>query len=81
MGAETAVCMRRDGSGADALLQHPLAVLALADGTVLVADSYNHRLKVRPTSGRWPASVKACSYRTQWHADHMHVCPSSAAVC
>ena len=42
--------MCSDGSGTDALLQHPLAVLALADGTVLVADSYNHRLKVRLVS-------------------------------
>ncbi len=37
----------RDGTGTDALLQHPLAVLALSDGSVLVADSYNHKLKVR----------------------------------
>ena len=37
----------RDGSGTNALLQHPLAVLGLADGSVIVADSYNHRLKVR----------------------------------
>lgn len=37
----------KDGSGTNALLQHPLAVLALPDGTVAVADSYNHKLKVR----------------------------------
>jgi thiol-disulfide isomerase/thioredoxin len=30
-----------DGPAAAALLQHPLGVLALADGTVLVADTYN----------------------------------------
>ncbi|MGC9666909.1 NHL domain-containing thioredoxin family protein [Planosporangium sp. 12N6] len=30
-----------DGPAAEALLQHPLGVLALADGTVLVADTYN----------------------------------------
>jgi len=36
----------QDGAGADALLQHPLAVCTLEDGTVLVADSYNHRIKV-----------------------------------
>lgn len=36
----------KDGSGSNALLQHPLAVLGLPDGNVLVADSYNHRLKV-----------------------------------
>ncbi|CAL5223491.1 g6016 [Coccomyxa viridis] len=36
----------KDGSGTNALLQHPLAVLALTDGSVIVADSYNHRLKV-----------------------------------
>ncbi|KAI3423812.1 hypothetical protein D9Q98_009648 [Chlorella vulgaris] len=35
----------KDGSGSDALLQHPLAVLARPDGKVIVADSYNHRLK------------------------------------
>ena len=37
---------RRDAAGTDALLQHPLAVLALSNGSVLVADSYNHKLKV-----------------------------------
>ncbi len=36
----------KDGSGTGALLQHPLAVLALSNGDVIVADSYNHRLKV-----------------------------------
>ncbi len=30
-----------DGVAAEALLQHPLGVLALADGSVLVADTYN----------------------------------------
>jgi thiol-disulfide isomerase/thioredoxin len=30
-----------DGPAAEALLQHPLGVCALADGTVLVADTYN----------------------------------------
>jgi thiol-disulfide isomerase/thioredoxin/DNA-binding beta-propeller fold protein YncE len=30
-----------DGPATEALLQHPLGVLALADGTVLVADTYN----------------------------------------
>ncbi|WBB96952.1 MULTISPECIES: NHL domain-containing thioredoxin family protein [unclassified Solwaraspora] len=30
-----------DGAAADALLQHPLGVCALADGSVLVADTYN----------------------------------------
>jgi thiol-disulfide isomerase/thioredoxin len=30
-----------DGPAAEALLQHPLGVLALADGAVLVADTYN----------------------------------------
>jgi thiol-disulfide isomerase/thioredoxin/sugar lactone lactonase YvrE len=30
-----------DGPAAEALLQHPLGVLALADGTVLVADTFN----------------------------------------
>ncbi len=34
-----------DGMGADALLQHPLAVLAMPNGTVYVADSYNHKIK------------------------------------
>ncbi|GFR49200.1 hypothetical protein Agub_g11225 [Astrephomene gubernaculifera] len=37
----------KDGFGAEALLQHPLAVLSSADGSaVYVADSYNHRIKV-----------------------------------
>lgn len=37
----------RDGSGSDALLQHPLAVSLGADGLLYVADSYNHKIKVR----------------------------------
>ena len=43
----------RDGSGTNALLQHPLAVLGLAKGDAVVADSYNHRLKAgsAPSSG------------------------------
>jgi len=36
----------QDGAGGRARLQHPLAVAALPGGQVLVADSYNHRLKV-----------------------------------
>lgn len=40
----------RDGSGTDALLQHPLAVAALPNGRLLVADSYNHKLKVQQFS-------------------------------
>ena len=36
----------RDGVGANALLQHPLAVASLPDGRVAIADSYNHRVKV-----------------------------------
>ena len=35
----------RDGRGSDAQLQHPLAVCCLPDGNVVVADSYNHKLK------------------------------------
>lgn len=42
----------KDGAGAGAKLQHPLAVAALGDGRVLVADSYNHKLKaVDPAAG------------------------------
>eukprot|EP00884_Botryococcus_braunii_P006329 jgi/Botrbrau1/15698/Bobra.4_1s0071.2 len=36
----------REGSGTDALLQHPLAVSVGEDGLVYVADSYNHKIKV-----------------------------------
>ncbi|KIF69024.1 alkyl hydroperoxide reductase / thiol specific antioxidant / Mal allergen [Streptomyces sp. AcH 505] len=35
----------RDGPGAEALLQHPLGVTALPDGSVAVADTYNHALR------------------------------------
>ncbi|CAI5960442.1 unnamed protein product [Closterium sp. NIES-64] len=42
----------RDGSASRALLQHPLGTLSLDDGTVLVADSYNHKIKlVDPARG------------------------------
>ncbi|THA25389.1 redoxin domain-containing protein [Streptomyces sp. RKND-216] len=35
----------RDGDAGQALLQHPLGVTALADGSVAVADTYNHALR------------------------------------
>ncbi|MEN5075458.1 NHL domain-containing thioredoxin family protein [Isoptericola cucumis] len=35
----------RDGAAADALLQHPLGVAALPDGSVVVADTYNGALR------------------------------------
>ncbi|XP_064630926.1 NHL repeat-containing protein 2-like isoform X2 [Lineus longissimus] len=34
-----------DGKGYDARLQHPLGVAMAGDGTLLVADSYNHKIK------------------------------------
>ena len=41
-----------DGRGMAAKLQHPLGVAAAPDGTVLVADSYNHRIKrLDPVTG------------------------------
>ncbi len=43
----------RDGSGADALLQHPLAVATASDGKVYVADSYNHKIKVCCLTAYW----------------------------
>ncbi len=50
----------KDGSGTGALLQHPLAVLALPTGEVVVADSYNHKLKVPPP----PACDVCCAMST-----------------
>jgi thiol-disulfide isomerase/thioredoxin len=35
----------RDGPGGQALLQHPLGVTALPDGSVAVSDTYNHALR------------------------------------
>ncbi|ASY33791.1 NHL domain-containing thioredoxin family protein [Streptomyces sp. CLI2509] len=35
----------RDGAAGQALLQHPLGVTALPDGSVAVADTYNHALR------------------------------------
>ncbi|MEO3767250.1 NHL domain-containing thioredoxin family protein [Streptomyces sp. B5E4] len=35
----------RDGPGDGALLQHPLGVTALPDGSVAVSDTYNHALR------------------------------------
>ncbi|MFR9754843.1 NHL domain-containing thioredoxin family protein [Streptomyces sp. TR06-5] len=35
----------RDGAAEQALLQHPLGVTALGDGSVAVADTYNHALR------------------------------------
>lgn len=42
----------RDGPAAQALLQHPLGVTALPDGSVAVADTYNHALRrYEPATG------------------------------
>ncbi len=42
----------RDGAAAQALLQHPLGVAALPDGSVAVSDTYNHALRrYDPASG------------------------------
>ncbi|MFJ9466415.1 NHL domain-containing thioredoxin family protein [Streptomyces caniferus] len=35
----------RDGAAEQALLQHPLGVTALPDGSVAIADTYNHALR------------------------------------
>lgn len=35
----------RDGAAGQALLQHPLGVTALPDGSVAIADTYNHALR------------------------------------
>lgn len=35
----------RDGDAADALLQHPLGVAALPDGTIAIADTYNGAIR------------------------------------
>ncbi|NIH77781.1 NHL domain-containing thioredoxin family protein [Amycolatopsis viridis] len=42
----------RDGDAADALLQHPLGVAVLADGTIAIADTYNGAVRrYDPASG------------------------------
>ncbi|MGK5547651.1 NHL domain-containing thioredoxin family protein [Streptomyces sp. URMC 127] len=42
----------RDGDAEQALLQHPLGVTALPDGSVAIADTYNHALRrYDPASG------------------------------
>nr|WP_145486936.1 MULTISPECIES: NHL domain-containing thioredoxin family protein [Streptomyces] len=42
----------RDGAAGQALFQHPLGVTALPDGSVAVADTYNHALRrYDPASG------------------------------
>lgn len=48
----------KDGKGAKAKFQHPLAVLDAKDGkNVYVADSYNHRIKVVDIDGNASAFV------------------------
>ncbi|WP_167109068.1 thioredoxin-like domain-containing protein [Amycolatopsis granulosa] len=43
----------RDGAAADALLQHPLGVAVLADGTIAIADTYNGAVRrYDPATGR-----------------------------
>jgi sugar lactone lactonase YvrE len=42
----------RDGTGEDALLQHPIGIAAAADGMLYVADTYNHAIRrVDPSTG------------------------------
>ncbi|TDU05079.1 thiol-disulfide isomerase/thioredoxin [Streptomyces sp. 846.5] len=42
----------RDGAAGQALLQHPLGVTVLPDGSVAIADTYNHALRrYDPSSG------------------------------
>ncbi|CAN5632382.1 hypothetical protein BH24ACI1_BH24ACI1_02330 [soil metagenome] len=41
----------KDGEGDDVLLQHPLGV-ALYDGKVLIADTYNHKIKILDTEAK-----------------------------
>ncbi|MFJ6897157.1 thioredoxin-like domain-containing protein [Streptomyces hokutonensis] len=42
----------RDGAAEQALLQHPLGVTALPDGSVAISDTYNHALRrYDPTTG------------------------------
>jgi sugar lactone lactonase YvrE len=42
----------RDGAAGQALLQHPLGVTALPDGSVAISDTYNHALRrYDPSSG------------------------------
>ncbi|AGP56454.1 NHL domain-containing thioredoxin family protein [Streptomyces rapamycinicus] len=42
----------RDGAAVSALLQHPLGVTALPDGSVAISDTYNHALRrYDPASG------------------------------
>ncbi len=41
----------KDGTGDDVLLQHPLGV-ALYDGKILIADTYNHKIKILDTQKR-----------------------------
>lgn len=43
----------RDGDAADALLQHPLGVAVLTDGTIAIADTYNGAIRrYDPESGK-----------------------------
>lgn len=53
----------RDGAPEDARLQHPLGVTNLPDGSVLIADTYNHAVRrwapatLNPDGTRKPAEV------------------------
>ena len=47
----------RDGLTEKALLQHPLGIAAADDGKVVVADTYNHKLKIIDLKNRKIATV------------------------
>ena len=66
----------RDGAAGQALLQHPLGVTALPDGSVAVSDTYNHALRrYDPVTGevstlatdlREPSRRRARRRATSW---------------
>jgi thiol-disulfide isomerase/thioredoxin len=47
----------RDGEAADALLQHPLGVAALPDGTIAIADTYNGAIRRYDPESRKVATI------------------------
>lgn len=70
----------RDGIGSDALLQHPLALCAAADGSVVyIADSYNHRIKALDTRTNEVTTIAGKHAFTRsapaMSSPHLHVIP------
>ncbi|WP_427005728.1 NHL domain-containing thioredoxin family protein [Pseudarthrobacter sp. H2] len=67
----------RDGPAAEAMLQHPLGVTVLPDGSVAIADTYNGAVRrYDPAAGTVSTLARGLSEPSDVIVDHTHVAGS-----